>query len=365
MSETHLVTGATGFIGAALTLELLRGGAREVVALVRPDQGEEAGARLRRALVHAAEIYEATELLGELGRCRAVPGDLTAAGCGVDAPPRVDQVWHCAASLLFEDRHIEAIRAVNVEGTRSVLALAERARAEVFNHVSTAYVSGRATGLLAEVVHGAETYNHYERSKVDAEALVAASGLPARVLRPGVVVGHSRTSRAASSFGLYGYLRNLVQFRGALERTQRGLLERTPLRIRVDPDADLNLIQVDVVAREAAAIGRRAGATGIFHLTHRAPEKVGNSVRRSFEMLGLPAPIFVDTREGLSWIEEQFDRRITFYASYLVGDRRFSRARADAALGGPTEHPRAAYTALVGEYLDVLARARSRLPAVR
>lgn len=365
MGETHLVTGATGFIGAALTLELLRTTSHRLIALVRPDQGEEAGARLRRALTHAAEIYEATDLLGELGRCQVVAGDLTAAGCGVEAPGRVAQVWHCAASLVFEDRYLASIRAVNVDGTRNALDLAARAGAEIFNYVSTAYVSGRARGLLAEVVHGAETSNHYERSKVDAEALVAASGVPARILRPSVVVGHSRTSRAASSFGLYGYLRNLVQFRGALERTQRGLLARTPLRLRVDPDAELNLISVDVVAREAAAIGARASATGIFHLTHRAPEAVGVSVARSFELLGLPAPIFVDTRDELSWIEQQLDRRITFYGSYLVGDRRFSRSRADAALGGPTEHPPVGFSELVRAYLDALARARTRLPAVR
>ena len=38
MTSTHLVTGATGFVGSALVLELLRCTEDRVVCIVRPSQ---------------------------------------------------------------------------------------------------------------------------------------------------------------------------------------------------------------------------------------------------------------------------------------------------------------------------------------
>ena len=48
---------------------------------------------------------------------------------------------------------------------------------------------------------GTETNNQYERSKVDAEAVMADSNLHYRVFRPSIVIGHSRTLAAESSMG--------------------------------------------------------------------------------------------------------------------------------------------------------------------
>ncbi|WP_437900207.1 SDR family oxidoreductase [Sorangium sp. So ce124] len=53
MKEAHLVTGATGFIGGALVLELLRRTDDDIVAMVRPgDTG--AVERFRQSIHHAA-----------------------------------------------------------------------------------------------------------------------------------------------------------------------------------------------------------------------------------------------------------------------------------------------------------------------
>jgi NADH dehydrogenase len=70
----------------------------------------------------------------------------------------------------------ETIRTVNVEGTRNVLAAARRwgvQRFVYFSAVSAVYA----------------TKNSYGQSKADAEALVAAAGIPWVVLRPTMIYG--------------------------------------------------------------------------------------------------------------------------------------------------------------------------------
>ena len=173
MKAVHLVTGATGFVGAALILELLAQTRDDVIALVRPGACTPE-ARFQQELLHAGAAYEsAVDPAAALSRCRVVTGDVTLNGCGIDGENlgRVTHVWHCAASLRYEDRYADEIRAINVEGTRQVLQLAESLGAETFNHISTAYVAGRTTGTIHERrMVDVQVNNAYERSKVDAEA---------------------------------------------------------------------------------------------------------------------------------------------------------------------------------------------------
>jgi thioester reductase-like protein len=367
----HLITGATGFVGAALCLELLRSSDVELLALVRPQPDLDPTTRLRRELANAARLYGAEHLLGQLERCHAIGGDVLAPGCGITTTLdfEIAQVWHGAASLQFEDRHHENIHATNVEGTRRVLALAEMLGARRFNYVSTAYVAGRSTGVIHEATAHTELNNHYERSKLAAEQLVAASPLHTRILRPSIVVGHSRTHAATNFSGFYGFLRQLVQFRGMMERAQRGLLERTPIRMRVDADIALDMVCVDVVAREAVAIGMRDASEGVYHLTNPRSPTAGETVRTCFALAGVREPIFVETRDELTWLDERFDRRLDFYGSYLVGHKQFERVRTDAVLASTAQPqldvPALDLVALGRWYLDELARTRTQLPVAR
>ncbi|MFQ5458477.1 MAG: SDR family oxidoreductase, partial [Myxococcota bacterium] len=91
-------------------------------------------------------------------RVTALRGDLTEERLGLSPSAfetlagEVTHIIHAAATTRFDLPLAEA-KAINLEGTRRVLALAKRAadaRLERYVHVSTAYVSGDRNGRIFE-----------------------------------------------------------------------------------------------------------------------------------------------------------------------------------------------------------------------
>jgi thioester reductase-like protein len=342
MSNVHLVTGATGFVGGALVLELLRQTDDRVVCLVRAGDDEAARERLHASLAEAARGYGQLDLLDEIpARVGALAGDILRPSCGRADGERVRQVWHCAASLKYEDDQAEEIFRHNVEGTRNVLDLARARGAASFNHVSTAYVAGRRTGVIREEMAdaGAPCNNRYEESKVAGEHLVAsAEGLHARILRPSIVIGHSRTLVATSFTGMYGFIRGLLSFKRAVARRLGDFLSHRSLRLLADPATVNNFIPVDAVAANAVAVGRSNSPARIFHLTNACTPTVGQGMYLLFRELGLRQPRYVASPRELTSIDEALDTEIKFYGSYLLNAKLFDRGNTDAVVGAAASH---------------------------
>jgi thioester reductase-like protein len=375
---THLVTGATGFIGGALVAELLQRTRDAIIVVIRGENDAAAEARFHAAFAVACRAYElGDDMRAEARRrVRVVAGDVTAPGLGVagraDLTGPIDQFWHSAASLRYEDRYRVEIRNTNVEGTINALELASHLRARCFNYISTAYVAGTRIGAILEEPAGdVRTNNEYERSKCDAEALLATApdGMRVRLMRPSVVIGHSRTRAATSFSGFYGALRQFAQFGGLLERMQAGLVQ-TSLRLAATDDVTINLIPIDRVVAELVDLAERDAPAGIYHLTNRRPPTVGAVVRRMFAELGFAAPVFSgEEREGFTYLERKLDQRLQFFRSYMGSEKRFDRARVDGALGDAVapavELDDAEITEYVRWYLDVLRAERASLPVAR
>ncbi len=251
-----LLTGATGFVGMELLHRLLTRTDRDVVALVRAADDAAAASRLHGVL---ATLFPPGER-PRPGRVRAVAADLEEPGLGLATATadalvaEVSTVVHCAASVSFALPLAEA-RRINVEGTRGVLALAARAPGlRQLVHVSTAYVAGDRAGRAFEHEHdlGQAPRNTYEQTKLEAETLVAASGLPAAVLRPSIVVGDSRTGWTPAFNVIYW----------PLQAFARGVLPS----VAADPAGRVDVVPVDAVADALLALSGRDGETGCFHV---------------------------------------------------------------------------------------------------
>jgi thioester reductase-like protein len=291
-AERHevLFTGFPGFLGARLLPRLLELSPRwRFQCLVQErflPQARAGIAALERQHPHTR------------GRLDIVVGDITAADLGLgrakarDLAARLAGAFHLAAVYDLAVARDVGMR-INVEGTRNVLRLLQEApRLERLHYISTAYVSGRATGVYREtdLDVGQSFKNFYEETKFLAEVDVARSGLPVTVYRPSIVVGDSRTGETAKFDGPYFVL-------SAMERLPSpGLFPRIGSGRNPVDLAPVDFV-IEALAR-LATIEQSRGRT--YHLTDPAPAGALDIARMFARALGksfyyVPVPPVVAT----------------------------------------------------------------------
>ena len=181
---TVLVTGATGFVGAALTRQLVEDGA--AVRIFR-----RSSSRL--------------DLLGSAANCvEHATGDLSNALCLRQAMNGIERVYHVAA-LVSAGRYAnrEALRRINVQGTANVVnaALAAGVRRLVLTSSMAALGRPERHNKNARLISEATPWSRalsrsdYAVSKRDAELEVhrgIAEGLDAVIVNPALVFGVGR-----------------------------------------------------------------------------------------------------------------------------------------------------------------------------
>ncbi len=277
-SGAVFVTGGSGFIGRFVTQALARRG-RRLILLCR--------ASSRARLESRLAAWPA-----ELPRPTIVEGDVTRPALGLDGDARARlgdearEVLHLAAAYRLSMGEEEA-RAVNVEGTRRTLELAAGLpNLRAFHLVSSIAVSGDAEGTFGEdeLDRGQGFFHAYGKSKFESEKLVRASGLPWRVFRPGVVVGHSQTGEADKLDGAY-YL-----FRALSRLARLPLAARLPLVSMREEDLFFPLVPVDFLAAAMTHL-MAAPPHSAFHLVDPYPLSYREFYERSLRAFGLTGPI--------------------------------------------------------------------------
>jgi nucleoside-diphosphate-sugar epimerase len=163
-----LITGINGFIAGHLAERLLREGWQVRGTARRP----EAAAWL---VGQGAELVE-TDLMDREGLRRA------AEGCAA--------VVHAAAWTGGPELDDGVGYQVNVDGTANALAAAERARVERFVYISSVAVYGvNPAPVIDETAATPKVGQAYPDSKIVAESLVRAYGLPFVIARPASTYG--------------------------------------------------------------------------------------------------------------------------------------------------------------------------------
>ncbi|MGH6983673.1 MAG: hopanoid-associated sugar epimerase [Stellaceae bacterium] len=209
-----LVTGASGFVGAAVVRALLAAG-RKVRALLRPSSDR----RNVEGLAVDVRLGSLTE-----------PRSLAAAIEGCDA------LYHVAADYRLWVRNPAEMYACNVDGTRSLMEAALAARVGRIVYTSSVATLGwRADSAAADETTPsalADMVGHYKRSKFLAEAavrdLISTRALPAVIVNPSTPIGPRDVKPTP---------------------TGRIIVEAASGRMPAYVDTGLNLVHVDDVAR--------------------------------------------------------------------------------------------------------------------
>ena len=277
--QAAVVTGAAGFIGRYLLVELTR-------------QGTHVCALVRNPVARLPELRAWVDAHGGNGfLVAAADFDLEATDLGLTPDgeawlDRADAVFHLAARFEF-GLSAEAARVANVDAS---LRLVERvARAPHLERL--VYLSGyRTEGGPARALdvddpaalrrfyrdHGA-----YEASKMEAHQRVARRaeelGVPLTRVSPAVVIGHGETGET-------------MQFIG-LSETLRLLHERRLPALPGDASTWLPLVTVDLVAAILARVPADPSSLGehLVVFDDRSPA-LPELVKQAAARMGVPAP---------------------------------------------------------------------------
>lgn len=303
---TVLVTGATGFVGAAVARRLVAEGTA-VRALVRPRSD-------RRNLDGlAVEVIE-----GDLTDRASL--DRAMAGC--------EGLFHVAADYRLWVRDPDAMYRANVEGTRAILLAAAQAGVRRIVYTSSVATLGlRGDGGPADEETPstlADMIGHYKRSKFQAEVVareMAAASIPIVIVNPSTPIGAGDVKPTP---------------------TGRMIVDALAGKMPAYVDTGLNMVHVDDVAAghllayERGVIGRRYILGGVDMTLRQILTDVSLLAGRSAPMVRLPHGAVLP----VAYVAERWARhtgrepRVTVDGVRLSRKRMFfSSARAERELG--------------------------------
>ncbi|MFI0733786.1 thioester reductase domain-containing protein [Streptomyces sp. NPDC021225] len=264
-----LLTGATGFLGGHMLLDLLRYSDAHVYCLVRAADEEEATQRLGTALAGfslpwSSEIRRrVTVLPGDLRRPRlGLPEDRWSA-----LAEELDSVVSVAAAVDFL-RGYPSLRQSNVAGPLTLAELAATGRPKPLHHISSIAVFNQvgiaSMGEDDPLARIDRLVAGYDKSKWVAETALRRArdhGLVVTVMRPGGIGGHTRTGAynaqdlSSGLISAFGRFRTVPAFRY------------------------LNAAPVDWVSRVAAAVICEPAAWGYNYNLTGVPNTLDDVVR--------------------------------------------------------------------------------------
>ncbi|QKZ23763.1 thioester reductase domain-containing protein [Streptomyces chartreusis] len=267
-----LLTGATGFLGSHMLLDLLRHSDAHVYCLVRAADEEAAVARLGEALKSYALPWSSEVRR----RVTVLPGDIRQPHLGLS-----DEVWNTltheldsvvsvAAAVDFL-RGYQSLRTSNVLGALTLAELAATGRPKPLHHISSIAVFNEvgipSMGEDDPLAHIDRLIAGYDQTKWAAEVALRRArdhGLIVTAMRPGGIGGHTRTGAynaqdlSSGLISAFGRFRTVPAFR-YLNAAPVDWVSRVAVAVVCEPDAwgfDYNLTGVpntlDDVVRDMA-----------------------------------------------------------------------------------------------------------------
>ncbi|MFI9822599.1 thioester reductase domain-containing protein [Streptomyces sp. NPDC052013] len=267
-----LLTGATGFLGGHLLLDLLRHSDAHVYCLVRAADEDAALARLGEAL-RSYRLPWSSEVRR---RITVLPGDMRRPRLGLSDETwtrltrELDSVVGVAAAVDFL-RGYQSLRHSNVLGALTLAELAATGRPKPLHHISSVAVFNEvgiaSLGEDDPLAHVDRLIAGYDQTKWAAEVALRRArdhGLIVTALRPGGIGGHTKTGAynpqdlSSGLISAFGRFRTVPAFR-YLNAAPVDWVSRVAAAVVCEPDAwgfDYNLTGVpntlDDVVRDMA-----------------------------------------------------------------------------------------------------------------
>jgi nucleoside-diphosphate-sugar epimerase len=253
-SDTIFITGATGFLGGAISAELLlHHTPAHLLFLVRSKTQQEGLDRLHLKL---SKFGLSTTLLTQITTENVICGDLVDVSKFANDPrlAKVTFVVNSAGVTSFGKN--PNIKAVNVDGTLELVrCIAKMPNLRRFIHVSTAMICGvQPPKVVQEDQFPQDDLRHfvpYTESKAEGELLISEvmRGLPFAIVRPTIIVGHTKLGCGPSHSIFWAF-----RMGDALRLTTAGI------------DGRIDIVPVDYVA--SAILHLMAKPTLKNHLYH-------------------------------------------------------------------------------------------------
>jgi thioester reductase-like protein len=245
-----LLTGATGFLGSHMLLDLLRHSDAHVYCLVRAADEEAAVARLGEAL----KGYGLPWSSEVRRRITVLPGDMRRPHLGLSdelwntLAHELDSIVGVAAAVDFL-RGYQSLRQSNVLGPLTLAELAATGRPKPLHHISSIAVFNEvgitSMGEDDPFAHVDRLIAGYDQTKWAAEVALRRArdhGLVVTALRPGGISGHSRTGAynpqdlSSGLISAFGRFRTVPAFR-YLNAAPVDWVSRVAVGVVCEPDA--------------------------------------------------------------------------------------------------------------------------------
>jgi len=307
MSKNILLTGGTGLVGSNLAYRLLKRGDR-VFFLTRAKKDISLYNRIEESIRVVDSDFDISKYDFEI-----LEADITKPRCGIsdekimELHGRIDELWHCAASMSFDELDLQLNNQVNVEGVRNVIALAQDIGMPIIHYLSTAYVAGLYEGVFLEIDHdkGQGFKNIYEKTKFDSELLIRTYKGKSIVYRLSIVVGDSVTGRTLTFTGYYRFFSPLYilhkKIAGRINNGKQDFYKNTgisltnngtglvlPVIVPISASSTLNLINIDWAVEIMIRLSGKKHAIGkTFHIVHDNPPGVRDVIGDFWHFMGI------------------------------------------------------------------------------